>query len=62
MEHRYYRTKLVKFLQCEKEEIDRLKWIESEKINRDIGYGKAIFLWKTRYRTNWVIQYKKLSG
>ena len=38
----------------EQQEIDKLKWIESEKEGRDIGKNKAVFLWTKFYRKNWI--------
>ena len=39
--------------QLEKKEIERLRWIESEKEGRDIGQERAEWLWMTRYRYQW---------
>ena len=39
-------------LQAEKEEIDKLKWIESEKRGWDIGRVFAVFLWSKK-RKKW---------
>ena len=36
-------SKMYVFLKLEKQEIDKLKWIESEKLGRDIGRHKAVF-------------------
>tara|TARA_R110002153_G_scaffold187818_1_gene340786 strand:+ start:328 stop:483 length:156 start_codon:yes stop_codon:yes gene_type:complete len=44
---------MYKFLKLEKEEIDKLKWIESEKKGRDIGICKAVFLWKKNHKEAW---------
>jgi hypothetical protein len=38
----------------EQQEIDKLKWIESEKEGRDIGKNKAVFLWTKYYRKKWL--------
>lgn len=43
------------FLKQEQQEIDKLKWIESEKEGRDIGKQKAVFLWIKNYRSKWLI-------
>lgn len=59
--NRFLQSSFYCFLVHERQEIDKLKWIESEKENRDIGYNKAVFLWKTNYRKGWVTQYKELS-
>ena len=42
-------------------EIDKLKWIESEKEGRDIGKNKAVFLWTKYYRKNWIKNLAKLK-
>ncbi len=44
-----------KLLQDErvKEEIDRHKWIESEKAGYDIGFDKAAEDWISRYADEW---------
>ena len=57
----FIKSKYYCFLIHEKQEIDRLKWIESEKQNRDIGYYRAVFLWNEKHRTSWITQYKELS-
>ncbi len=38
----------------EKEEIDKLKWIESEKVGYDIGKNRAVMIWAHTYRKGWV--------
>jgi hypothetical protein len=38
---------------AEREEILRLKWIESEKAGRDIGFDAALLRWVLRHRTDW---------
>lgn len=37
----------------EKQEINKLKWIESEKSGEDIGYEKALFMWARAHRRPW---------
>jgi hypothetical protein len=37
----------------EKEEINKLKWLESEKHGQDIGYERALLLWARRHRRAW---------
>jgi len=44
---------LFKKLSSESEEIKKLKWIESEKANRDIGLDHAIMLWVKYYKKEW---------
>ena len=41
-------------LTSEQVEIDKLKWVESEKSNRDIGKNYAIVLWVRYYRQGWI--------
>ncbi|MDB6052855.1 MAG: hypothetical protein JWN25_378 [Verrucomicrobiales bacterium] len=38
---------------AEREEILKHKWIESEKIGRDIGFERALTDWIVKHRTNW---------
>lgn len=47
------------FLKQEQQEIDKLKWIESEKAGRDIGRYKAVFLWNKNYRHEWLVNRAK---
>jgi len=53
MDDEFYDSEMYKFLKLEKAEIDKLKWIESEKKGRDIGICKAVFLWKTYHKEAW---------
>jgi uncharacterized protein with PQ loop repeat len=47
------------FLKKEQQEIDKLKWIESEKQGHDIGKEKAVLLWVKNYRCKWVCSMSK---
>lgn len=38
---------------AEREEILKHKWIESEKIGKDIGFDNALFDWILKYRSAW---------
>jgi hypothetical protein len=38
---------------AERDEILKHKWIESQKAGYDIGFGKALIEWVSKYRTNW---------
>ena len=40
------------------EEIERYKWIESEKVGRDIGKERAAFEWIRAYGHIWLIIHK----
>jgi len=44
----FYRTMLA-----ERMEIDRHKWIESEKLGCDIGFDRALLHWIRRHRDPW---------
>ncbi len=37
-----------------KQEIERHRWLESEKAGRDIGYEQAARDWMTRYSDGWM--------
>ena len=50
----FINSKVYQFYMLEQQEIDKLKWIESEKEGRDIGKNKAVFLWTKYYRKNWI--------
>ncbi len=38
---------------AEREEILRHKWIESEKLGRDIGFERALLDWTMKHRSGW---------
>lgn len=44
---------LYKEFLAERDEILRHKWIESEKLGRDIGFEKALLDWIIKYRAGW---------
>ena len=44
---------LYKEFLAEREEILRHKWIESEKLGRDIGFEKALLDWIVKHRSSW---------
>ena len=44
------RSELYLFLKAEKAEIDRHKWIESEKAGHDIGFDRAMFEWVRHHK------------
>jgi hypothetical protein len=44
---------LYKEFLAERDEILRHKWIESEKVGRDIGFEKALLDWIIKYRSGW---------
>jgi hypothetical protein len=43
-----------KVLKMEHEEIERLKWIESEKAGHDIGWNHAWFIWTRKHKSLWM--------
>jgi len=47
------RSSLYREFLAEREEILKLKWIESEKAGRDIGLDCALSRWVTHYRALW---------
>lgn len=51
----FQNSSYYQFLKQEQQEIDKLKWIESEKAGRDIGKHKAVFLWNKNHRREWMI-------
>lgn len=44
----------LKFIDM-KNEILKHKWIESEKVGRDIGFEIALLDWISKHRSNWAI-------
>ena len=58
MKEKFYDSKIYIYLKMEQQEIDKLKWIESEKEGRDIGKFRAVFLWNRYHRKKW---YKSLG-
>ena len=48
-------------LMAEKDEIRRLKWLESEKEGRDIGLSRALLYWTTRHRPYWY-KHRRFDG
>lgn len=50
-------SSLFKKLSSESEEIQKLKWIESEKENQDIGYSRALLIWIKKHHAIWWKEY-----
>lgn len=44
---------LYREFQAEREEILRLKWLESEKAGHDIGFERALSDWIMKHRAAW---------
>lgn len=38
---------------AERDEIMRLKWIESEQQGRDVGFEHALNVWASKHRAQW---------
>ncbi len=55
------KSSLMHLWELEKVEIDKVKWIESEKIGKDCGLQYAEWQWVMRFRQNW-ISGMKVSG
>jgi hypothetical protein len=49
----FQRSSLYREFLAEKEEILKHKWIESEKVGRDIGFEAALVDWITKHRASW---------
>lgn len=47
------RSNLYAFFRRELEEINRHKWLESEKAGRDLGFEWALLDWVRRHRSEW---------
>lgn len=47
-------TTLYREFVAERAEIDRHKWIESEKQGRDVGFDWALTDWVFHYRNGWL--------
>ncbi len=47
------RSSLYQEFLAEREEILRHKWIESEKVGRDIGFERALLDWIRNHRDGW---------
>lgn len=51
------------FWLMEKAEIDRIKWLESEKAGFDVGVERAHFLWYFHgYRAKWLCEMRAATG
>lgn len=53
-----YNSTLFKLLSAEAEEINKLKWLESERENKDIGKDRAIHMWCRYHKTQWYLKHK----
>jgi hypothetical protein len=59
VDERFKKSKMYLILRQEQAEIDKLKWIESEKEGRDIGRIRAVFLWTRYYRKKWLKKFNE---
>lgn len=50
------------FYLLEREEIMKLKWIESEKAGYDIGMNHAFWIWNMQHRQKWLKEIEKKTG
>lgn len=47
------RSSLYQEFLAEREEILKHKWLESEKLGKDIGFEKALLDWIRKHRESW---------
>ena len=47
------RSSLYQEFLAEREEILKHKWLESERVGKDIGFEKALLDWIRKHRDNW---------
>lgn len=47
-------TSLYKEHVALKQEVDKHKWYESEKVGHDIGFAAAIIDWTMKFKTEWL--------
>jgi hypothetical protein len=48
-----HRLTVFRIAEAEQEEINKLKWIESEKSGFDIGWDHAWWIWTRKHKSNW---------
>jgi len=48
------RSPFYREIMAERRQIEKHKWLESEKAGKDIGYEKALFSWVRHHRTQWL--------
>lgn len=44
----------LRFIQAERDEIQRVKWLESERLGGDCGHDYAVWVWSMRHRSAWI--------
>ena len=47
-----------KLCELEQVELDKVKWLESERLSFDCGYERAEWIWITRHRDKWIAALK----
>jgi hypothetical protein len=52
-------SSVYQYFLAEREEILKHKWIESEKVGKDIGFERALMDWIYNHRTAWRESKKK---
>jgi hypothetical protein len=53
----YSSSFIYQFFLAMKTEVDRHKWIESEKAGHDVGIEFALIDWALRHKSNWKLHY-----
>ena len=48
------KTNLYQEFLAIKEEINKHKWYESEKVGYDIGFAKALIDWTVKFKSKWI--------
>lgn len=59
--HKWRQARLARMLERQREEINRHKWIESEKASHDLG-REAVMDWVQRYARRWRQWYDENEG
>ena len=57
-----YNSKIFKEFYLKREEILKYKWIESEKMGKDIGLDKAWLQWESKHYKKWKNSVSKPSS
>jgi len=55
-------TTLFAAFSAERDEILKLKWVESEKAGHDIGFERALLDWVRNHRDRWWASRRKVLG
>lgn len=53
-------TSIYKEFLALKEEVNKHKWYESERVGHDIGWAQALIDWTLKFKSKWVKERKKL--